>query len=326
MISALSRRRFISISAGTLAAGIVPGTAAFARSSSVRWQGIAMGAAAKLILDHPDQKQAKIALQAVREEIRRLEAVFNLFDPSSAISRLNLKGRLELPPLDLIRCLDDAAQISQLTDGAFDVTVQPLWALYASHFADQPKDTKGPSQKNIDAARAHIDYQAVQYGPEAVTFSMPNMAITLNGIAQGYMTDRVAELLGGLGFDNVLIHLGETRGLGTRSDGSSWKVGIKSPDSPVDLVEKIELNNKAIATSGGYGTRFTGQGQHHHLFDPKSGRSANTWSSISVVADDATRADALSTAFYSMPKKAILKLKQTLDVRVIAYDEDLNLL
>ena len=320
MISPLSRRRFISISASTLAVGLIPGTAPMAQMQSVRWQGIAMGAHAELTLIHPNRKQAEKALQLIQNEIRRLETVFSLYDQSSALSRLNRSGVLDAPPLDLIRCLDDARKISQITAGAFDVTVQPLWDLYARHFSADQKEGNGPSPLELKRATALVDYKSVQFSPQQISFAKPGMAVTLNGIAQGYITDRVTERLKEHGFLNVLIDLGETRGLGLREDASPWQVGIKDPDKPDRLFRKIALNDKALATSGGYGTRFGSTDQHHHLFDPKSGRSATGWKSISVIADDATRADALSTAFYSMPKPIIRQIAKDLNISVIAHD------
>ena len=320
MMMPLTRRRFITISAGALAAGLIPATGLMAAPAPVRWRGIAMGARAELILAHPDRKKAETALQVVHDEIRRLESVFSLYDPRSALSQLNKASVLHSPPLDLIRCLDDASAISRVTDGAFDVTVQPLWQLYARHFAKAATRSDGPGAAELAAARALVDHKAVQIDPERIYFSKPGMAVTLNGIAQGYITDRAADLLKAHGFENVLIDLGETRGMGQRHDGDDWRVGIKAPDGSGKLIEKLELRNKAIATSGGYGTRFTADGVHHHLFDPKTGRSTDKWTSMSVIADDATRADALSTAFSSLPESRIRQVSADMNVSVIAFN------
>jgi thiamine biosynthesis lipoprotein len=318
MTTPLSRRRFITISASTLAAGLIPGSAAMARQSPVRWRGVAMGARAELILHHPDRNQAEAAVLSVQDEIRRLERVFSLYDPGSALSRLNRSGALAAPPLDLVRCLDDAAHISRITGGAFDATVQPLWELYARHFSSDTASAEGPGKTVLEAARNLVDYRAVHYGPQRVSFAEPGMAVTLNGIAQGYVTDRVAELLKARGFANLLIDLGETRGMGRGEDGADWQVGIEAPDGSGRLIRKLALRDRAIATSGGYGTRFTRDGVHHHLFDPKTGRSANLWTSVSVIADDATRADALSTAFFSLPEPSIRRVAEILQVSVVA--------
>jgi len=316
--NALSRRRFITISAGVVTASLVPGAASMASPSSVRWQGQAMGAEASLILNHPDQQKAEAALQVVQDEISRLEKVFSLYDHGSALSALNRAGLLNQPPLDLVRCLDDAAHISRLTNGAFDVTVQPLWDLYARHFAASPAPLSGPTATDIAGATKLVDFNAVHFDARSVSLAKSGMKVTLNGIAQGFITDRVGELLRAQGFDNLLISLGETRGFGGRVDGSDWRVGIKAADGSGRITQKIDLRDKAIATSGGYGTRFSSDGHYHHLFNPKTGKSANRWASISVIADDATRADALSTAFSNLPEAAIRTIAKRLKVTVYA--------
>ena len=320
MTNRLTRRRFLTICASTVAASLIPGRSQ-ARSSMVRWQGVALGAEAELILNHPDPKKAKAVLNLVQAEIRRLEKVFSLYDKSSAIFKLNKFGALDTPPLDLIRCLDDAANISKITDGAFDITVQPLWNLYARHFAEESASSNGPGEEAVKTVSSLIDYQAVHFTSQKISFTKPGMAITLNGIAQGFITDRVTELLRKQGFKNVLVNLGEVRGSGHREDGSIWQVGIQSPDGSRTINQKIPLYNKAIATSGAYGTRFGETGKHHHLFDPKTGQSGNVWDSVSVIADDATRADALSTAFYNLPETQIHDIAENLKLSVIASNK-----
>ena len=317
----LSRRRFITISASVLAAGFIPGSRLLAATRPVHWRGVAMGAEAELILDHPDRAQASRALQMVQDEIHRLEKVFSLFDGHSSLSKLNSTGSLDMPPPDLIRCLGDATQISVLTNGAFDITVQPLWTLYADYFSLPGAKTERPSRAEIKAVQTRIDFRAVRYDTDRIDFTRPGMAITLNGIAQGYITDRVAELLEQQGFNNVLINLGETRGLGGHNDGRDWKVGIKNPDGSGDPVQTLRLRNKAIATSGGYGTRFSKDGKYHHLFDPKTGQSAHIWDSVSVIADSATQADALSTAFSILPETTIRRIAREIGVAVIAINK-----
>ncbi len=318
MSNSLNRRRFITISASALAVTLVPGAGPNANPSLVRWRGIAMGAQAELLLNHPDRNKAEDALQEVQDEIRRLEKIFSLYDGASALSRLNQAGSLDMPSLDLVRCLDDARQIAEITGGAFDVTVQPLWDVYARHFAASPDSNDGPDTSDIAKVATLIDFSAVQNDSQRVAFAKPGMKVTLNGIAQGYITDRVSELLKARGFGNVLIDLGETRGLGQKQPGIDWKVGIRAADGSDTLIRKIALRDKAIATSGGYGTRFTANGVHHHLFDPKTGQSANQWQSVSVIAADATRADALSTAFSSLPEPDICRIANTLQISVIA--------
>jgi thiamine biosynthesis lipoprotein len=104
----------------------------------------------------------------------------------------------------------------------------------------------------------------------------------------------------------VLVNMGEMRALQGHADGTPWRIGIADPDRPWHSFRTLPLVGRAIATSGGYGTVFDAGGRHHHLFDPRSGDSANYYRSVSVIAPDATTADALSTGLSALPLQAAL--------------------
>ena len=149
------------------------------------------------------------------------------------------------------------------------------------------------------------------------------MAVTLNGIAQGYITDRIAELLRARGWTDVLIDLGELRGLGGHPDGRPWTIGLPDPRRAQALIAEIPLGQRAAATSAGSGTTFDRAGRYHHLFVPRTGRSATTYSAVTVVAERATVADALSTALSVMPREqapAVLRRVPGIDARVVEAD------
>src|SRR3972149_8892513 len=121
-----------------------------------------------------------------------------------------------------------------------------------------------------------------------------------------------------MGGTNVLLDRGGTRARGTRPDGAPWRIGLPDPASPQRIARSLDLANRAVATSGGYGTRFDRAGRFHHLFDPARGRSAQYYAAVSVVADRAVLADALSTALYAMPFDAARRLVRSLE-GVAAY-------
>lgn len=188
------------------------------------WRGAALGAEAHIILHHRERAAAEAAVRAAVAEIDRLEADFSLFRSDSAVSRLNREGRLEAPSLDMLRLLDESRTWSERSGGAFDITVQPLWRLYAEHFAGRA-DAEPPSPAAVARALALVDYRKVAIAADRVTLA-PGMAVTFNGIAQGYITDRVADLLRDQGWSHVLIALGEMRALGPRGDGRPWAVAV----------------------------------------------------------------------------------------------------
>jgi thiamine biosynthesis lipoprotein len=149
------------------------------------------------------------------------------------------------------------------------------------------------------------------------------MAVTLNSIAQGYITDRVAELLRARGWTDVLINLGELRGLGSHSDGRPWTIGLPDPRRAHALIAEIPLGQRAAATSAGSGTAFDWAGRYHHLFVPRTGRCGTTYSAVTVFAERATVADALSTALSVMPREeapAVLRRFPGVDAWVVEAD------
>jgi len=299
----ISRRRAISVLAAgaTLVAG---GRAAAGLAERFVWTGTALGADARIILYHADRSVARAAIAACVDEIDRLENEFSLYRSDSALSRLNRNGHLAAPSHDMRRLLADAHRISAYSDGAFDITVQPLWQLYARHFAGRPRPTAGPDPAALAAALARIDYRRIDNAPARIRLA-PGTAITLNGIGQGYITDRVADLLRRQGWSNLLVDLGEILALDDRPDGHPWAVDLPVPG---DRAERLSIADRAVATSAGDGMAFDARGRHHHLFDPRTGQSANIYRSVTVVARRATVADALSTALYVMARPAAQRL------------------
>ncbi|MCV3273519.1 FAD:protein FMN transferase [Roseobacter sinensis] len=297
----ISRRRMLTI----LAAATAFPASAMARAEMHTWQGRALGARATLRLAHPDA--AAIAAR-VASEIDRLEDVFSLFRPESALARLNRDGSLTAPPFELLECLSLAGRVLAATEGRFDPTVQPLWRAYADAAiaGHAPKDT------DLSRARALIGWDGVQVAPDRIMLR-PGMALTLNGIAQGVIADRIADLLAGEGLDNVLIDTGEFRALGGAPDGDAWPVRLAAGG-------EVPLKARALATSAPRGTTFgKGSSGESHILDPKSGTSvAAMWSEISVSAQSAGLADALSTAacLFSTEAEIIACLRQFNDVRL----------
>ena len=296
-----TRRRFLAIAAA--AAGF-PLAAAGARAEAAplhRWSGAALGAAAEIVLHDPDAAHAHRLIARCVAEIERLEDVFSLYRPDSALSRLNRDGRIAAPPLDLVALLAEARVFSEKTEGAFDATVQPLWRLHAAHFAQPGADARGPAEDEIAQARALVDYRAVDIGPAEIRFARPGMAVTLNGIAQGHITDRVAALLQDAGMGDVLLDIGEVRALGRHPAGRPWRVGLRRAAEPETVARTVALADRAMATSAGIASPFEPSGRHHHLFDPATGRPAPGTGQVSVIAPRATAADALSTALAVCP-------------------------
>ncbi len=293
-----TRRRFLTILAG---AAVLPTLA----SAAASWRGIALGADAKIILDHPD---AEALIASAVAEISRLEGLFSLRQDSQ-LTRLNAAGTLANPAPEMLELLSICSQINARTDGAFDPTIQSLWALYAENFA------AGNTPSAAQIAAAHTGWQHVRFSPAEVSFAKPDMALTLNGIAQGFIADKVAVLFRAQGVQNVLIDTGEIMALGTAPDGTPWPVTIANTEGQI-----APLSNAAIATSAPLGTTFDESGTTSHILDPRTGLPGGQWAQVSVVATTAAMADGLSTAFCLMDTAGMRDAGQSgvLDIITIA--------
>ncbi|WGW02596.1 FAD:protein FMN transferase [Tropicibacter oceani] len=273
----IPRRRFLAISA---AAAMFP---APGRANPVYiWQGRALGAQATLRLAHPD---AKAICTRVEAEISRLEDIFSLYRPDSALSLLNRSGVLDQPPFELLECLSLAGAVHKASQGRFDPTIQPLWSRYAESYA---RGT-APALADLQTARALTGWQGVTLDAARITLR-PGMALTLNGIAQGFVADQVAGMLAQMGLSNILIDTGEFRALGAQPDGSPWPVRLAAGGA-------VPLVARALATSAPLGTTFDEAASAGHILDPRTAAPAQAaWREITVSASTAALADALSTA------------------------------
>jgi FAD:protein FMN transferase len=315
-----TRRRFIGISAAAAGLAVLPLRAARGAGEAggglTVWHGQALGAVCALQVHHPDEAEAGRLVHRVVAEVRRLERMFSLYDEASLLVQLNRTGVVVAPPPEFVDLLTRARAFSELTSGAFDVTVQPLWRLYLDHFATPGADPEGPPPERVRAALARVGPDRLVVGADRVSLQRGS-AVTLNGIAQGYVTDRIVELLRAEGVDHSLVDMGETRVLGNHPDGRPWQAAVADPQARDRAAAVLPLVDRALATSGPYGFRFDAQGRFNHLVSPSTGGCARQWASVSVVARTATAADALSTALCLLPEPRIRTLATTSGIDLV---------
>jgi thiamine biosynthesis lipoprotein len=308
-----TRRRFLSITAAAFGCGVA-GLASGAPAAPVSfWKGTVFGAPGSLTLVHPDRDRARALIAECVREIARLENIFSLYRAHSSISELNRAGELRHPPHELVELMSFALALARDTGGAFDPTVQPLYRLYARHFSLPHAAPGGPSRGEIERALRAVDFRAVEVDASRIALRKAGMALSLNGVAQGYITDRIADRLHNAGFGDVLVDLGETRALGVGPGRVPWSAGIADPRQRGAVIARLTLGDDArlypaLATSGGYGMQFGDDPSFHHLFDPHTGRSAHRWLSVSVEATRATLADGLSTSLAVMTRESAAAL------------------
>ena len=278
MEASITRRRAFAIIAGLGA------SAAGIRSVDARtleWRGTALGADATFIFANSDPMRARAALSECFAEIERLERIFSLHLRSSEISRLNAEGTLDRPSLDMLTLLGECRRLHRLTEGLFDPTVQVIWDYWNGR-----NDAAPQRDEVFSHVLAHVGFDAIEIAPERITLPVGS-AITLNGIAQGYITDRAADFLRTRGWRDVLVDLGEARAL----DGCTFDVAVRG-DGPT-----IPLSNMALATSSSAPLASGADGRRPHVFDPRTGAAVpRLWETVSVMHASATVADGLSTA------------------------------
>jgi thiamine biosynthesis lipoprotein len=254
----------------------------------------ALGTDVSITIVEMDGAAACRAVRAAFGELERIESLLSIYRPDSQISRLNRDGVVDDADSHLLTVLSASLDMARRSGGAFDITVQPLWQLYA----DAAKLGGLPEATQVDAASHRVNWRAVEVTGRRVRFTGKGMAITLNGIAQGYAADKVRAVLRAHGVRHALVDVGELAPVGKKSNTQSWTAGIQHPRKPDAYVSLARLDGRCLATSGDYATTFSPDRRNNHIFDPATGRSPLEFSSVSVVAPTATEADALSTAVF----------------------------
>jgi thiamine biosynthesis lipoprotein len=253
----------------------------------------ALGAEVTMTALHHDRGAAAAALEAAFAELELVEELMSIYRPQSQLSCLNRDGVLNAPHPYFVDVLRYAQQLADRTDGAFDVTIQPLWSVY--HQAARRGAL--PLESELTAARAKVRWRNLKVAPERLVLE-DGAQITLNGIAQGFAADCAVRALRTHGVEHALVDTGELGAIGRKENGGEWTVGIQHPRVPDAYISLAKLQGRFLATSGDYAATFTPDFRHHHLLDPRTGRSPEELASVTIAAATAMEADALSTAVF----------------------------
>ena len=279
---------------------------------------IGLGTTLHLRAAHDEAARADAALDAAVRALQEVEASMSLFRTDSEVSRLNREGRLAQPSTHLLRVLQTGQQIAQRSAGAFDVTVQPLWALY-----DEARRTRAglPTAQALAQARSLVGWQALDVQAQHIRFTRPGMALTLNGIAQGYAADLARDTLQAHGIRHALIDAGEWSLLGRNERGQAWTLGIEDPHDEARVIAALRTDGRSLATSADNRSAFSDDHRHHHIFDPATGDSPPAISSVTVVAPSAMQADALTKVMFVAGPARIPALARAWGVGVLWVDK-----
>jgi len=222
-----------------------------------------------------------------------------------------------------VEVLAAAQELAEKTGGKFDVTIQPLWKLHES----AAKQNRRLAQHEIAAAVELVDWRKLEVSKNIIRLHRTGMAVTLNGIAQGFAADRAKTALQQHGVEHALINTGELTSLGSKSKGQPWRVGIQHPRADDAYISLADLDGRCLATSGDYATTFAGDRNRHHILDPDTGASAAGFASVSIAAPSGLLADGLSTAAFVLgPAEGEKLVKQSPGTDLLAVLQNGRLL
>ena len=266
-----------------------------------------MGTEVNVYLWHEDTARAVEAIEAVFAEVDRINALMSTYVDSSRISDINRTAASE--PVDagaeLFELIRRSVEISELTDGAFDITYDSVGQHYDF------REERRPDESTIEAGRDLIDYTLIELGTEQGTigFKQPGVRINLGGIAKGYAVERGVRILAQHGVRHGIVTAGgDSRLLGDRR-GRPWVVGIRDPREDGKVAISVPLEGEAISTSGDYERYFEEDGvRYHHIIKPASGKPAQGVHSATVIGPEGVMTDALSTSVFVMGVDAGLRL------------------
>ena len=271
-------------------------------------------------------QESEQAVELAVAEIHRLDALFSTGNEKSEVATLNQEKEGVLSE-DYAYLLERSMELHELTQGLFDITIYPIMRAWG--FTD--KAYRVPEDEELTTLLQHVDTSKLNYDKDAKTLRLPQeVEVDFGGIAKGYTSIRVAQLLKEQGIKSAILNLGgNVQTVGLKPDGSRWKIAIKSPYEDLAYLGVLSIGETAVITSGGYERCFEENGEtYHHIIDTGNGYPAQSGVvSVTIVCEDGTLADGLSTSLFVMGKeKAITYWKAHNEVfEFVLCDEDRRL-
>lgn len=245
-------------------------------------------------------EHAQEAVDKAAERVEALDALLSTGNENSEIYQLNQNGEATLSE-EGGYLVERALELYKKTEGAFDIAIYPV--MQAWGFPTQ--DYHVPDDDTLKEKLALADASKVNYDKDTrkIFFDQDGMEIDLGGIAKGYTSSQIMQIYQDCGVTSGLVNLGgNVQALGCKTDGSKWRVAIQSPDDTEEYLGILEIEDQAVITSGGYERYFEEDGvTYHHIIDPAIGYPADSGLiSVTIVSDDGTLADGLSTSLFIM--------------------------
>ncbi len=263
-----------------------------------------------------DEAEGNRLLREAFNEVRALEKTFSRFVSGSEVDEINQnagEGSVEVRS-DMLKVIKSGIYFGEITEGSFDITIAPLMELWGFGTGKQ----RVPSQEEIEEILPLVDYREIQLDEQRFTVYLPQeeMSLDLGGIAKGYIVDRIVQYLESQNVEIASVNAGgDIRVIGTREDGTPWRIGIRNPrnSNGQDIIAVIPIVDQAVVTSGDYERFFTSDGKrYHHILDPHNGFPAAKVISVTIVAEECITADALSTAVFVLGPRKGMELVESL--------------
>jgi len=269
-----------------------------------------MGTIVQITIYDNDTTKANKAMEEAFEEMKLIDSMLSIYQNESEISKLNDEKILSLPSGDLLLNIAYSSYYGNLTNGSFDITVQPILDLYKDSFS---VNGRAPTDDEIEQELMKVDYKRIEFNTTAITLGH-DQRITLGGIAKGYAVDRAIDILYGFNISHALVNAGgDLRAIGMKDNNTPWNIGLANPRDKMEYVALIKLSNRSVVTSGDYERYFNENKTFHHIIDPKTGYSATELMSVTIIADNALDADAIATSVFVMGKEKGLALIESLE-------------
>ena len=277
------------------------------------------------IIVYSDETTAHRAIDSAFNRIEEIEKIASIYDENSETSSLNKNGYLDNPSPELIELINKSLYYYNITNGSFDITVQPIIDLWAGGLW---KESKEVQEEKIKETLSVVGSDKIIVNKDRIEFGVKGMVITLGGIAKGYGVDEALKVIKDMGIEYALINAGGDVGtIGSKPGGEKWSVELKNPDeNSQEKLPSFSFLNKAVATSGNYERYFDPDKEVHHIIDPRTGQSANKCISVTIIAETCIEADALATSVFVMGPEDGLNLVESLDkVEALIIDSERNI-
>lgn len=258
-----------------------------------------------------DEETGTKAIDAAFERMEEIVDITSIYDENSEASMLNKNGYLDNPSPEFLELINASIYYNNISGGCFDITVQPLIDLWSGGLWQESEEVQA---EKISEVLDLVGSDMIEVGDSRIEFITDGMSITLNAIAKGYAVDEAIKVIRDHDIRQALVNAGgDLYAMGTKTGGERWVVQLEDPDDTENVVTTFTVEDKAVTTSGGYHRYYDLEKEVHHITDPRTGYSANSCKSVTIISDSCMEADALATSVFVMGPDDGMELVESLE-------------